>query len=1029
MNLQLALTCSAIGLMGLGASAFAAGPEDSGIADFERNVRPILVNRCYECHSAASKKSKGGLLLDTREGVREGGISGPAIVPGKPEESPMIRALAHTDPDLKMPPRGKLPDHEIAALSEWVRKGASDPRTGPEVTGPADGKDHWAFRSVTRPERPEVKDASWPRTPVDRFILAAIEAKGMTPAAPASRRTLIRRATFDLIGLPPTPDEVGEFVEDRSPDAWEKVVDRLLASPLYGERWGRHWLDVVRYADTAGETADYPVPEAYRYRNYVIRSFNEDKPYDRFIVEQIAGDILAREAADRGGATEANYAELVTATGFLAISRRFGFDTERYEHLTIQDSIDGVGQSVLGLSIGCARCHDHKFDPISARDYYALYGIFASTRYAFPGSERLPQVRAMVPLASPEVAGPLWKEWEAEIDRIQARLKSSSTVILRPLSGLDGDFELQAAPSGGSLGLPSNPWISEGGALIDGGAQSPFANVYPKGNIGVSFSGDGETLSFRRGLVPADSADAGGTLHFGLDFRFPGAPADRTGSYRIRLGDESGGFEMSLAPDSIRVKDGDSFKIARTLDAPANAWNQVQVSIDLRAKTFSGTVGTPGDLARFEGKMTGWDGAIRSIVIDGSGHRDGLRPPLQVDNLAVSESPLPAMPPPEGPAIVATEPAKPEEADSLEARLAELLERGPFPQAYAVWEGSPKDVPIQKRGEPERPGELAPRGFLPILGGSKLPDGTEGSGRLELARWLTAPENPLTSRVIVNRIWQHHFGRGLVATENDFGTRGRRPTHPELLDYLASIFNAPADQPEGLGWSIKRMHRLILLSNAYQTSGAGDPSGMDLDPANEWLTRFPRQRLEAEVLRDSILALSGGLDLSVPPGEGGQPPFPPLRQTKFSQHAPFLADYDTKRRSIYLMTARIRRHPFLALFDGPDTNASTARRNETTVPTQALFLMNDPFVHEQSAGFGRRLIAAASDDPRRIALGFEMALAREPSEPELAESMEFLRRYRRNIEAAGLPEDQRESLAWSGFARTLFARNEFFFVD
>ncbi len=738
------------------ASAVAIGPacaqekpaSGEQIRFFESSIRPLLIDRCQKCHGA--DKQKADLRLDSRASILKGGDNGPAAVPRDPDKSLLIKAVRHVSGVRKMPDGKKLSDREIADLTRWVQMGLPFPES--HASPKADPKKWWAFQPVRKPEIPKVKDSAWPRSPLDHFILAKLEAKGMKPAPPADRRTLIRRATFDLIGLPPTPEEIDAFLADQSLDAFAKVVDRLLASPHYGERWGRHWLDVVRYADTAGETADYPVPQARLYRDYVIDSFNKDKPYDEFLREQVAGDLLAAS-----GPRE-KYAERVIATGFIAISRRFGFDPQNYHHLTIQDTIDTLGQASLGLTLGCARCHDHKYDPVSREDYYALYGIFASTKYAFPGSEEKKRPADLVP------------------------------------------------------------------------------------------------------LMPANEAKA--------------------------------------------VK-------------------------------------------------------------------------------------------------------------------------GPIPVAYAVVEGKPHNEKVHIRGEPRELGPETPRRFLAILGGDLLPKDETGSGRRQLGDWLTRPSNPLTPRVMVNRIWQHHFGVGLVATENDFGARGKLPTHPELLDWLASEFVSPLPSGErpgvrgGFGWSIKAMHRLIMLSQTYQQSG-GDAKS---DPENEILGRFARRRLDAEAIRDAMLSISGNLDKT----PGGPHPFPPVEKWGFTQHDPFSSIYDSPKRSVYLMMPRLKRHPYLALFDGPDSNASTPRRLPTTVPTQALYFMNDPFVHAQAAGLAKRVMAASGDAEKRLILAFTLTLARPPTVDESRESLAFLDRYQKEL--ANVPRTEHESRAWAALARTLLGRNEFLYVD
>jgi hypothetical protein len=714
--------------------AGAAGQSPAEIEFFEKKVRPVLVEHCYKCHSTAAGKSKGGLLLDSRDGLRKGGDSGPAVVPGKPEEGLLLRAVRYTDADLRMPPKGKLPSAVVADLEKWIAGGAPDPRSASiALTPPRTPREHWAFQPVTPPAVPEVKNSAWVRTSVDRFILARLEQRGLSPAPSADRRTLLRRVTFDLTGLPPTSEEIDAFLADTSPDAFARVVDRLLASPAYGERLGRHWLDVVRYADTAGETADFPAPHAWRYRNYVIAAFNADRPYDQFLREQIAGDVLASRLPP--GAPPERRAELLTATGYLAIARRFGFDIAQDHYLTIEDTIDVLGKSVLGLTVACARCHDHKYDPVSQADYYALYGIFASTRYPFPGCEKEKRPRDLVPLGTSALA-------------------------------------------------------------------------------------------------------------------------------------------------------------------------------------------------------------------------------------------------------------------------------------YAVAEGKPKNARIHKRGEPNDPGAEVARRFLSMFGGQPVPaDG--GSGRLALAGWLTDPTNPLVARVLVNRLWQHHFGRGLVATPNDFGTRGSPPSHPELLDHLADRFVRS-------GWSIKELHRLILLSAVYQQSSRADPAAVLGDPDGTWLSRFPRRRLSAEEVRDAVLAVAGDLDRT----PGGPHPFPDEKTWGFTQHNPFTAVYDHERRSVYLMTQRIARHPFLGLFDGADPSSSTGRRDTTTVPTQALFFLNDPFIHAKSARLAERLLALP-DDSARLDRLCRLCLGRPATPGEVHLAGRFLAGYA----VPATDEVGRRKQAWAAWVRVVLASNEFLYVE
>jgi hypothetical protein len=711
---------------------------------FESKVRPVFVEFCVRCHGP--EKASSGLRLDSKQGLMEGGSMGPAVVAGKPAESLMLKAVRREKGVAAMPPDKPLKPEAVAALKQWIRDGAEWPASA----APIRTTRHWAFEPIQVQEPP-----SGGGQPVDAFIQAKLREKGLKPVGPADKLALLRRVTFDLTGLPPTPEEIDAFLKDASPDAFKKVVDRLLASPRYGEKWGRHWLDVVRYADTAGETADYPVPDAWRYRNYVINAFNADKPYNQFITEQLAGDILASQLPS--GSDGGRYAELITATGYLAVARRFGFDVQADHFLTIEDTIDTFGKSFLGMTIGCARCHDHKYDPVTAKDYYALYGIFDSTRYPSPGCEKDKAPHDFVPL--------------------------------------------------------------------------------------VPAKSTNETIGALRGLVGAAA----------------GLKADRVVS-----------------------------------------------------------------------KAT--------------------------------------------------------------------------PHAYAVWEGSPHDAQIQQRGDPNARGPVVPRRFLTVLGGQTLSPNS-GSGRLTLASWVADVKNPLTARVMVNRIWSGHFGTGLVATPNDFGTRGTAPTHPELLDWLAAKFMKD-------GWSIKELHRIIVLSETYQRSAAADEANLRSDPGDSYLWRYPRRRLNAEEIRDAMLAVSGDLDLT----PGGPHPFPDSKSWGFTQHNPFSAVYETNRRSVYLMTQRIKRHPFLALFDGPDPNTSSATRQATIVPTQALFFLNDPFAHARAESLAVRLLKLP-DDEARVEYVCRLFYCRPAREKDRAIASRFL--VKEGDRKAGCAE----------WLRVLFASNEFLYID
>jgi len=651
---------------------------------------------------------------------------------------------------------------------------------------------HWAFEP-SRFVDPPVDPTAWSESALDRFVVANLHENGLNPAPDADRRTLIRRITFDLLGLPPEPEEVEAFLDDNAPDALARLVDRLLASPRFGERQGRWWMDVVRYADTAGDNADYPVPEARLYRDYIIGSFNQDKPFDELVTEQLAGDILAAQGPPE------KHAERVTATTFIALSRRYATAPFELMHLTLEDTIETTGRVFLGLTLRCARCHDHKFDPVTMEDYYGLYGIFASTRYPFAGAEEF---------ASKQLG--------------------------------------------------------------------------------------------RTGFVP-------------------------------------------LAP-------------------PAQAGPRIEAHME----------------------------RIRSLEAQIKAHEEAGKPKSEVDKLR---------------------------SDLREARKTNLPRD--LPCAYAVAEGDAADARIHILGDPGQPGPAAPRSvprFLP--GGGPLAIAQGSSGRLELARWITRPDNPLTARVLVNRIWQALFGTGIVSTPSNLGLRGDPPSHPELLDRLA------LDLVES-GWSMKSMFRSIALSRVYRLACTEDPQALANDPANRRLWRHDRRRLDAESLRDTLLVLSGRLDLSWP----GAHPFPDMSTWGWTQHNPFKAVYRSNHRSVYLMTQRIQRHPYCAIFDGPDTNNSTERRTSSTVPQQALFLLNSEFVQEQARGFAQRILKAAKQNDARTHAACTLAWGRTPSPREAERLAAFLSDSASELARSGLTAGQIELEAWTSCARVLLATNELLHVE
>lgn len=990
----------------------AAEPTREQIEFFENEIRPLLVKHCYECHSD-EKKLEGELRVNGRAALLHGGASGPAVVPGRPKESLMIEAVQYRS--LEMPPNGKLPQSDIDKLVRWVEMGlpwpkeetadATGARASKSFSISDDQRTHWAFQPIENPPLPVAKEADWNRNPIDQFLSSRWQVEGIPPNELADRGTLLRRVTYDLTGLPPTVEELHQFLSDESPSAWEHVVNRLLASPHYGERWGRHWLDVVRYADTSGNPSDHPVPDAYKYRNYVIESLNKDKPYDQFLREQYAGDLLAREAPPE------QFEELVTATGQLAIARRFGFNDTNFLdfHLTMHDLLDTMGQSVLGLTIGCARCHDHKFEPISAKDYYALYGIFSSSRFTFPGAEEVKHPKDLVPAIPPEQASQRRHERKRQL----ADLDRQIAEMAFPLLNLEGNFEgIQAIPT---------TWKHDAEVELATNSSSPFTNVFPQGTQAVQLPNSAKNLGIRR-PVSVQTPETLTPFHFNIDFRNVGGESGGDGYYRIALDHPENGFsaavELFVNARQLAVREGDRFREIAPLTL--STWYNLQVQVNWHEKQFSGVLSDGTDQWKFESLPFNphWDGIANSWVVDGHVPGDqNPRPLRQLDHFFIQDSPfLPA-----NETISLTDAKLQERRQQLRepvARLRQereaLAQQPVYPTVYGVQEGTPANTRLQFRGEPGRLGEEVPRGFLEILGGEQLPENCQESGRRQLAEWLTAPENPLTARVMVNRIWFYHFGQGIVATPNDFGIRGAPPTHPELLDWLATRFQQQ-------GYSIKAMHRLILNSRAYQLASSSDSKSREKDPDNTLFWHHNRRRLDAESLRDTWLFLSRELDSTV----GGPHPFPAEPTWRFSQHNPFDAVYPSNQRTVYLMTQRIKRHPFLALFDGPDPNATTGKRELTTTPSQALFMMNNEFLHQRSQVYAQRLLTEFPEEQDQIVQLYEEAYTRRPTATELDTAHRFRTQYREKI-----PEDSnRLSAGLAAYVRVILSSNEFLYMD
>ncbi|HWE04164.1 MAG TPA: PSD1 and planctomycete cytochrome C domain-containing protein [Tepidisphaeraceae bacterium] len=756
---------------------------------FEKKIRPLFVENCYECHSA-NTNAKSGLRVDDRNGLIDGGDHGPAIVPGQPEKSLLLKAVGYTDAKRKMPPKKQLSPEQIADLTQWIKDGAAWPKdpititlNKPNPRYDALRKQHWAWQPIRQVSPPTVKEENWPRGDIDRFILARLDEKGLKPAPDASKAALIRRVSFDLTGLPPTAAEIDAFVQDGSSDALKKVVDRLLASPAFGERWGRHWLDVARYGESTGPSRNVPYPHAWRYRDYVIDAFNHDKPYDEFIREQIAGDLMP-------ASSQAEHDEHVVATGFLAlgphdVNQRF---KGRFVMDNIDEQIDTVGRSVLALTVGCARCHDHKFDPIPSADYYALAGIFYS-------SDLCNGVRNKM--------------------------------------------------GGGGM----------------------------------------------------DYYDTQMLLHLG----------------------------PKSAPDPQRAE-----KIELT-----------KKKLEAARAELKSLAGKEGDVKNADGKK------LRMVA-------------RQMES-------------------------------ALESQLAELTDPAADGHAALGMRDASKirDTEIRIRGEAERRGPVVPRGFLSLCEFPNEPVvNTKQSGRLELAEWLISPNNPLASRVIVNRVWANLFGQGLVRSVDNFGTKGDVPSHPELLDYLAARFVRD-------GWSIKKLVRVLVLTHSYQLSADRIEADIQADPSNRLVWRHCPRRLEAEEIRDAMLAIAGTLDTSRPQGSPAQK----LKVMEMSDNggeAARLVTFarESLHRSVYLPLLRGLTPTTLEVFDFAEQGFVVGSRDATTVATQALYLLNDPFVRRQSLGLADRLLGESDmSDTDRIDLAYQLILARGATEKETSRAAKYLSDY------------------------------------
>lgn len=792
-------------------------PDQQQIQFFEAKIRPLLIKHCYDCHGEDTQESD--LRVDTFKGIAQGGKAGSLIVPGKPEQSLLITAVNYQSNDLQMPPDEKMSKEEIADLTNWVKMGAPYPNAdlsmlrAPSDKGKYDlekEREFWSFQTVKKPALPEVQQKSWVKNPIDQFVLSKLEQAGLTPARPADKRTLIRRTTFDLTGLPPTPQEIENFLNDSSPDAFEKVVDRLLASPHYGEHWGRHWLDVARYADSNGLDENVAYGTAWKYRDYVVNALNKDKPYDLFLKEQLAGDLLepAKDVVERN--------ERLTATGFLLLGPKVlaEVDKTKMEMDIIDEQINTIGVSLMGMTLGCARCHDHKFDPISANDYYGLAGILKSTKI----------------MESYKTIG----RWNENSLATEAELKAQA----------DWDQKIKAE-------------------------EDQIAALVKSENERLQTEG-------------------------GKDFKLPKKP-------------------------------------------------EASYSKEVQAKL-----------------------------------------------------------------------------KALRDQVASLKkERPEVPTAMGAAERETTDVPIHIRGSHLTLGETVPRHVPVVLSQQpQNPFPEKQSGRLKLAEWLTSREHPLTSRVIANRVWRWHFGKGIVATPDNFGKLGAKPTNQPLLDWMAVTL---MDE----GWSLKELHRLILLSNTWQMSSEFNAQAATVDPGNRLMWRVDVRRLDAESIRDSILSVSDGLD----PALGGSLLNVGNREFVFNHESKDGVTYDFNRRSIYLPVIRNHLYGMFMLFDYSDASVLNGDRSATTVAPQALFLLNSELVEEASHRMAESILHQTALSPeQKIQELFLKSYGRQPSEREVSKSLHFLEELENELQATEADSEKRITRSWQVFCQSIFASSEFIYL-
>ena len=1105
---------------------------------FEGKVRPLLIARCRECHG--EEKPQSNLRLDSREAILEGGESGPAAVAGKPNESLLIDVLQYRG-NIQMPPKAKLPEAEIAIFTEWVRRGMPWPESSRLMASKVGSKSgstgftdeqkaFWAFQHIRPVTLPNVVQEDWLRSPLDRFVLAGLESRMMRPAPAADKRTFIRRLTLDLIGLPPTRDEVADFLADTTPDNVERVIDRLLASPRYGERWARHWLDVARYADSNGLDENLAYGNAFRYRDYVIRVFQNDTPYDQFLTEQIAGDLLELRSpvtTDSSNSVAAppnpwiaeNSFDRLTATGFLSLGAKMlaEDDPVKMQMDIIDEQIDTLARSVMGLTLGCARCHDHKFDPISIEDYYSLAGIFKSTTTMENFSVVAKwQERPLATADQIHSRDELRQGANEQKKLLEQFLASSTDEVLNPARALVGSYLLAATfeqqrsirlqnaqPRGafcigqpppaailieaedyarGNVSKDRTTYGADIGVLVDRGEAPNFAEydldldsaaVYQI-ELRYAAKESRQVKIFLNGqLIRIDGASkvTGAWTPDGQEWFVQAIVGLRVGRNVIRLEqpkafphidkllltreDESANTRLagltaqhtaaaqaivtatvitSVVQQWIKYLD-------QTKDEPASlltAWHQFVASKQLTVEICNTTNGVgrllgdsqPASLielairyqALFDDSVSAWN----TLTSREEGHRaKALEDPLEERSRRILIDPQgPFGTPVDIESLFSDQVRK-----SLADRRAELTRRNGsipnFPEVMSVSDATPENLRIHLRGSHRTLGKEVPRRFPQIIAGENQNPLTQGSGRLELAEWLTSASHPLTARVMANRVWLWHFGQGLVRSPDNFSSLGERASHPELLDWIACEFRG-GNVRSPRTWGLKSFHRKLISSATYRMSTQHNDVYAESDPENRLMWRFHRRRMEVEVLRDSILAVSGAIDET----PGGTSLTTPNRNYVTSTASINPAVYSSQRRSVYLPVVRSALYEFFSAFDFADPSTMNGQRDHTTVAPQALFMMNSEFVLRQCQTlYDQRLATSPSSTSERITTLYELAYSRPPTASEISRASDYLAHFRAVTSQLLWNPNEVDSKAWVSLCRAVLAANEFLYIE